>query len=207
MNDDLELAIAATGGRARTHRWTLALVVWALACTIGLGALGAYAASPGEADVVPSRWPIASALCLDRTRATLVAFVHPECACSRASLDELQRVIERARGRVAPIVLVADVGGTDAAGSELAERARRIAPVAIDDGREAALFGARTSGHVVLYGPDGRLRFHGGVTIARGHVGESAATRALATAIDGVVPAPISAEVFGCGLGDEEGTP
>jgi hypothetical protein len=70
------------------------------------------------------------------------------------------------------------------------------------DGAEASLFGAATSGQVLLYDAGGRLRFSGGLTNARGHVGESPAYAQIAALVEGRGAAYATARVFGCALAD-----
>jgi hypothetical protein len=67
-------------------------------------------------------------------------------------------------------------------------------------GLEAALFGATTSGHALLFAPDGRLLFSGGLTSARGHAGPSAGGDALAMILRHQLPAVTETPVFGCPL-------
>jgi hypothetical protein len=72
------------------------------------------------------------------------------------------------------------------------------------DGTEAARFQAHTSGQVVLYDGKGQLRFRGGITQSRGHVGDNAGR----SAIEGIVntgKAEIDhTVVFGCPLFNPE---
>jgi len=69
-----------------------------------------------------------------------------------------------------------------------------------DGGRQAALFGAHTSGETLLYDRDGRLSFHGGITPARGHEGDNVgAERIVARLTGGSSDGPDGA-VFGCAL-------
>ena len=51
------------------------------------------------------------------------------------------------------------------------------------EGVEAHRFGSQTSGQVMLYGADGRLLFSGGITVARGHVGDNAGRNAIVSLI------------------------
>ena len=106
----------------------------------------------------------------------LVMLVHPHCSCSRASVQELAEIVEKAPRDVETTVLVYRPREMPA-GWELtnvydaATRLRR-ARVQLDvDGAEAARFGGFTSGQTFLYDGDGRLRFAGGVTSLRGHAG------------------------------------
>jgi hypothetical protein len=76
------------------------------------------------------------------------------------------------------------------------------------DGREALRFGARTSGHVVLYGVDGSLQFSGGITDGRGHAGDSEGGQTLLAWLRDGVAERRTAPVYGCPLltndGEEE---
>jgi hypothetical protein len=74
-----------------------------------------------------------------------------------------------------------------------------------DGGVEAARFGAHTSGAVLLYDAGGKLAFNGGITLARGHAGDSPGAERIAALVSGGVPALAAAPVFGCAL--EEGAP
>src|SRR5689334_24929893 len=75
--------------------------VWLAAACAGLGLVTAYANRPGPDARAPERWPEGSRLSRDTTRANLVMLVHPGCPCSRASLEELDRLLARSRGLVA----------------------------------------------------------------------------------------------------------
>jgi hypothetical protein len=58
-------------------------------------------------------------------------------------------------------------------------------------GRLAHVFGADTSGHAMLYDPEGRLRFAGGITPARGHRGSNLGRSTIvALAEELAIPAP-----------------
>ena len=75
------------------------------------------------------------------------------------------------------------------------------------DGREAALFGARTSGHVVAFDPAGRRTFAGGLTPARGRRGDGPGRLALLALLSGpsATSRPASdSPVFGCPLVEED---
>jgi hypothetical protein len=74
----------------------------------------------------------------------------------------------------------------------------------VDDpqGAEMARFGARTSGDVALFGPDGTLRFRGGITKARGQEGDNVGRCALRTLCRGAQSPVREAPVFGCPILD-----
>ncbi len=70
-----------------------------------------------------------------------------------------------------------------------------------DDGAlMAAAFGAETSGQVFLYDAQGSLRFSGGITESRGHVGDNAGRAAVEQLLQGKAPVKTRTPVFGCSL-------
>ena len=68
------------------------------------------------------------------------------------------------------------------------------------DGHEAALFGAETSGYVLLYDTQGQLLFSGGITASRGHAGENAGENAIISMLAGKAPGLQRTPVYGCSL-------
>ena len=68
-------------------------------------------------------------------------------------------------------------------------------------GGESRRFGALTSGHVLLYGRDGRLLYNGGVTGGRGHEGANAGL-SLAEKLLRSGGEPASQPIYGCALND-----
>ncbi|HUS67501.1 MAG TPA: hypothetical protein VMZ28_23350 [Kofleriaceae bacterium] len=191
----------------RRQRNLLAAVValWLVVCVGGIGLLLAYKARPGSAGEPPGSWPdAAAALARDPQRPTLVMLIHPRCPCTRASLAELNVVLNRARG-AATAYLLFSVPVEAREGWEAGEswdRAGEIPGVTrvVDrGGRLAAAFGVDVSGHTLLYDRSGRLRFSGGVTGARGHEGDNLGEARLAAALAGDAREETSA-VFGCEL-------
>jgi hypothetical protein len=142
---------------------------------------------------------------LDAARPTLVLFAHPLCPCTAATMAELDRVMARCDGRVAATVLFyadeklaphwehTDLWKHAAAIPGVRAAADRL-------GAAARTFGALTSGTVVLYAPDGRLLFHGGITGARGHEGDNAGAAAVVAAASGGDAPPRTTPVYGCEL-------
>jgi hypothetical protein len=184
------------------------ITFWALAVGAGTCVLWGYENAPGaKSGPAPSVFPAASGVARDATLPTLVMFAHPHCPCTRASLAELSRLMTGARGRVAAHVLFIkpDGAGGEWIESELWAGASAIPGVRVAadaGGREAARFGAATSGLTLLYGADGRLLFSGGVTSARGHEGDNAGRDALAALLAGDQIEGAETQVFGCQLFD-----
>ncbi len=67
-------------------------------------------------------------------------------------------------------------------------------------GEEARRFGMATSGHVLLYDPEGRRIFSGGITPARGHRGDNRGRQAVLDRILGTERGIAESPVFGCAL-------
>jgi hypothetical protein len=68
----------------------------------------------------------------------------------------------------------------------------------------ARRFAAMTSGHALLYGPNGHLLFSGGITFARGHSGDNPGCDAVIALITTGENESRTAAVFGCSLLDDD---
>jgi hypothetical protein len=73
------------------------------------------------------------------------------------------------------------------------------------DGSEARRFGAETSGHTLLFDPNGSLLFSGGITASRGHAGRNAGESAIIAAVNGKRTDRTGTPVFGCSLISQPG--
>ena len=178
-------------------------VVWVLVVLAGLGTIHTYESTPGPAGVRQPLWPQDSRVGRDLGRANLVLLAHPRCPCTRASLDELARIAASSRDTVAIHVLFFRPGGEPGGwgATALRRRAAAIPGVRVvddPDGREAARFGAATSGHVLLYDRAGRLLFAGGITAARGQAGASFGGDTVIALLSGKEVSGTGAPVFGC---------
>lgn len=184
----------------RVRRVVLATtgLVWAAVVCLGLYAMFARATTAGPAAASPARWPAGTQLARG-AGLTIAMFVHPECPCSRASLAELAAI---ALDRTTVVDLV--VAGPDPRGA-IWDAAGRLPGVRriVDDGREAARFGALTSGYTVVYDRDGALRFSGGITGARGHTGDNVGRDAVQRLAAGGASELRSHPVFGCAIGGD----
>lgn len=180
--------------------------VWVVATACGFVALTVYSTTPGASAPVAQRWPAQSRLAEPSdSRATLVLFAHPRCSCTRATLAEFERLLARTIDRVeAHVVFVRPPGAARGwEETDLWRRARRVPGVRVDvddGGAEAERFGARTSGHVLLYDRDGVLRFSGGITASRGHEGQSPGRQAIEATLAGEPGQLTDAPVYGCAL-------
>jgi hypothetical protein len=183
-------------------------VCWMAAAAAGLLWLMGYDNSPGVAAHAPASWPAESVIARDPERRTLVMLAHPRCDCTKASLGELAELMARAQDRPQAFVVFIKprpVGATwnDTA---LARAAREISGVTVlndEEGREAARFGAATSGQILLYEASragGQLLFSGGTTGARGKSGDNAGRASILALLNGTGSVNPTAPVFGCSL-------
>ncbi|HYI09722.1 MAG TPA: RedB protein [Thermoanaerobaculia bacterium] len=186
----------------------LAALIWTGTVAAAYRAVRLFETTPGEAATAPSKWPSKSAIRRADGEWSLVMLVHPRCSCSRASVQELQAVLEKSPRSVRTHVLVyrpSDFAPgweqTDVVDS--AKRLRRANVIIDENGREADLFGGFTSGQTFLYDGGGKLRFAGGITSLRGHAGLNSGRTDL---IDIVNARAESGDhpVFGCAISSRE---
>jgi hypothetical protein len=178
-------------------------LLWLLVIGFGLARLWSYALAPGPGADAPKSWPAATRLEHDASRATLFMFVHPQCACSRASLEELSRLVRSVRDRLAVRVFVYRPAGAEPGWehTDLWAAAAAIPGVVVssdEDAVEASHFGAYVSGQTLLFDARGRLEFSGGLTFARGHSGDNAGLDAVRSLLLTGKAARRNTPVFGC---------
>lgn len=196
----------------RTGRMIAAVAtLWLVMSACGFALLYAYAFTPGPVDaggMSIHEWPESTSIPRAPGRWSLLMFLHPRCSCSRASLSELTRLVTTAGDALdVSVLLMSAEGMNSVADCQFLHTVRQFKSIRIltdPDGREADRFGARTSGYVVLFDPGGHRAFAGGITIARGHAGDSPGRAAILQAIASELPAfPVAVPVFGCRLKSE----
>ena len=199
---------------SRNIAWRVALAClacgWLICAGTGMAVLARYESAPGPGALTEPVWPRDAAILRDDTAPTLLMFVHPHCSCSRASLDQLDRIVASCQQRLTTYVVFCVPAGFDEtwAKSNLWRAANSIphVNVLIDRcGVETKRFGARTSGQVLLYDAGGRLRFAGGITASRGHSGDNLGQQQIISIVLGCDDTANLAEcsAFGCPLLDE----
>lgn len=188
-------------------RWIVTVGCLCCAVLIGAGftALERYENTPGRSEPAPSVRPQLTRLPTEAGKPGLLVFAHPECSCTRATLDELARVLAQSPRPVSVCVLfsVPRHGADDWRRSEMWRQAAAIPGVQVQmdpDGVLARRFGAFTSGQTLLYGTDGRLEFRGGLTASRGHEGDNAGSDAVLALLAGRTVPRAQTPVFGCAL-------
>jgi hypothetical protein len=134
-----------------------------------------------------------------------VMVAHPHCPCTRASIAELAQIMAHApEGVTASVLFVKPSGaGSDWDDTDLRRSAAAIPGVSVttdDNGVEAARFGAKTSGHTLVFDRNSTLVFSGGITGTRGHAGANAGESAVLAALRQQTPMRGRTSVFGCSL-------
>ncbi|MBI3839159.1 MAG: hypothetical protein HY288_14665 [Planctomycetia bacterium] len=175
----------------------------------GFQLLWRYEATPGPVGQMRSQWPTATSIEPHQKLPTLVMFAHPRCPCTRASLAQLATLMAHNQGRVDARVVFFQPEDADEqwSQSDLYYTAQAIPGVSVmldRDNVEARRFAAKTSGYTLLFDRDGRLLFSGGITAARGHIGDNAGSAALSTLLEERAPLVRGTLVFGCPLSASE---
>jgi hypothetical protein len=187
---------------------TPSLVIWIGTVAIGMVGLVQYqmtSGAPGRE--APHSWPAGVGdIARKPGRLTLVMTLHPQCPCSTASLHELSQLMTRAGEKTDAHILFVKPEGAPAnwCDGNLWKQAKDIpgANVSIDDdAKDASIFGATTSGQVIVYDASGTIRFSGGITDGRGHEGDNAGLSAILGLILNGKTAVSTTPVYGCSLG------
>ncbi|MFL5814783.1 MAG: RedB protein [Bdellovibrionia bacterium] len=183
------------------------ILVWFAAIAGGLKILSDYTNAAGAVGQTLPSWPSQSSLTLAQdSKPTLILFLHPKCPCSEASAGELDSLMSKIEGKAHVYALFVQPQGWDESEIKnglLWKHASAIPGVmtALDpEGKEAKLFGALTSGHMVGFDKQGRLAFSGGITIARGHMGDNPGLQAVAQFVNSGSAPLTRTRVFGCSL-------
>ncbi len=185
-------------------RWIIGVTtaLWVAAVLIGFGVLVDSASVAGPRDDAARSWPPSSSLA-HRGNWEILVFVHPHCACTVATLRQLERAQPLFQLGNHMRTLVSVPTGADANFSQgpVTRHAHTMheTEVIVDiDANEARTFGAQTSGHVYVYDPNGQIRFCGGITASRGHEGDSDGLTAVIDLLQGNEAQTSETEVFGC---------
>jgi hypothetical protein len=181
------------------------LVIWGLVVGCGILLLEGYAARPGDTGSPPIGWPADSPIPRDADGSTLLIFLHSQCPCSRASVEELGYILSRCGRRVSSHALLLSPTHVPGGWSRSAIEQDLTALPDVHTwpdraGAEARRFRVETSGHVVLYDAKGRLTYSGGITAARGHGGDNDGRAEVIDRILGKAGNQPGSPIFGCPL-------
>ncbi len=180
-------------------------LLWLLSAAAGFGVLAKYQSTEGPVGKTPQGWPKGAQVVLDQRQDTLIMFAHPQCPCTRASIEELNRLMAKSHGQLVAQVYFFrphDFQG-DWVKTDLWRSAAAIPGVSVHediDGAQARLFGAETSGNVLLYDTRAQLLFNGGITGSRGHAGDNTGEDTILSLVSGEVVSLKQTPVYGCSL-------
>jgi hypothetical protein len=180
-------------------------VLWLAAIATGAVVLSKYQNSDGEIGSVPQHWPSSAPVSRSPGKDTLLLFAHPKCPCTRATVEELNRLLARCSR---PVTTHAFFFKPADCAEEWSQTSLRLSAAAIPgvvvhddlDGEISSQFGAKTSGSVLLYDSNGRLLFKGGITASRGHAGDNAGSDAIVSLLERKQTELSQTRVYGCAL-------
>ncbi|HEY9683527.1 MAG TPA: hypothetical protein V6C89_19905 [Drouetiella sp.] len=184
-----------------------ALMGWLGLLAIGTTISATYENEPGDRGFPPSQVLPTAAEMPQNSKGgyQLIMFVHPKCPCTRASMSELRKLMQNNPDLKATIYFYRP--SNEEAGwekSDIWKTAESIknATLRVDiDGKKASAYRIVTSGEILLYDANQHLVFSGGITGARGHVGDNISEDMLEDALMSLSKpdqAPRIAPVFGC---------
>jgi hypothetical protein len=158
-------------------RWAVTILVgavWVGALFAAHRALLGYDYQAGADAKAPVTWPRDTKLQRTGSLPTIVVFAHPQCPCTRATIEELAVVMAKVHGKATATVVFVRPDEFPAGWekTDLWKSAARIPGVDVitDAGAvEAGRFDAQASGQTMFYDTQGVLKFSGGITEFRGH--------------------------------------
>jgi hypothetical protein len=194
---------SATGNVSRSLS-ILVIGIWFVLVVTGFAFLAVYSNTDGAADAPPQDVDFA-ALSLPTVSGKyhLVMAVHPKCPCTRASINELNRIAAKCGDDLTYSFLIyrPEYETVDWAQSGTVVAVGKM-PGAIlvpdPSGKIAARLGMKTSGSTVLFDPSGASVFYGGITAARNHEGDNLGSDAVVSFVRNGSADRNHAPVFGC---------
>lgn len=194
------------------NRWLFKLIatIWVGGIVAGGFAMFRHEFTAGETEPAPQELPKEFSKLGPKTDAelTLIMAVHPDCPCTSASIEQLDRFLTSHPEKTQAVAFFwTDPQNPDpidlssnAYWSRLSKmKAARIYPD--PGGQNAAKLGALVSGAVAAYDANGKLRFQGGLTATRGHAGPSPSIDVLTCIAEGrEICGSNQSPNFGCSL-------
>jgi hypothetical protein len=185
-------------------RYLLVATGWVGLLAAGFGGLLKYESVPGARS---TNTPVENAEFADGKSFALVMALHPHCPCSKASVGELTKIYSHANNRIKITVLAfkpKDEPDSWIKSSTVSSLAKMNPRIVVDaDGAAAKRLGLGTSGEVLLYSPNGKLLFSGGITSARAHAGDNLGEDTILELVQEGHSHVNSTEVFGCPITEQ----
>ncbi len=182
------------------------IVVWSIAIICGMSSIIGYSNTPGEESFPPNVLLKEAPVSFNDNHYQLLMFIHPKCPCTRSSIRELTRFITSCPENIT-ITFFCFVPSDKSdknknwLNTDIVKSAQAIPhSIVISDvnGKWAKSFDAKTSGHVLLYHPDGNLLFSGGITAGRGHEGDNPGRTFITHAVKNKGSKSSQCLVYGC---------
>lgn len=180
--------------------YIIVALLWVAVVGMGMTQLHGYMNTPGQADAAPTSLSVGDGFERLPGQPHMLVFIHRQCPCSKATLQQLIDQGEKSLPMTVVWIGDADDAGRNAKALQALADRLKAQTLSDTDGRLAERFGARTSGHVVVYDADGALAYTGGLTPGRGMVGPSGGVLALVDIAGGQAPDHAALPVFGCPL-------
>lgn len=186
----------------------VALTLWAVLVGSGIAVIASYDNAPGNHSnqTAPTIWPDTMSIPRSSTHPTLVMAIHPQCPCSRASLNELNGILAHINDRPLTLYLLffqPDNFPVSWQQTDLWHMAQSLPHTNIindTNGQLATALGLTTSGETALYLPTGELAFHGGITPSRGHEGDNIGRSSLIALLRQQKANHSTSFTFGCNI-------
>jgi hypothetical protein len=177
-------------------------ILWLFLCVFGLSKLAVYEHTPGLAKEGPTAWPeVGLAKGADYT---LVLSIHPQCPCTRATLQELALAMTHCPKMHAYLLFIKPDGVKESwVKSDLWTTASHFprCTLIVDEGAKlSSAFHAHISGQSYLYDPRGQLIYSGGITGSRGHAGDNNGLDSIISLANKETTTASNNPVFGCPL-------
>lgn len=182
-----------------------AYTIWVALISIGHLVLFEYEMTASPLADTKRIFPMKSKIRIAHGRQNIIVFLHPCCPCSDATVEEFRQLMREGEKDSVGTVVFYMPPKEEGEWSlrpiiTSVKRIRNVSVVYDTDGSQAALFGATTSGHVLVYDGRGLLQFSGGITGSRGHAGENHNFDVAKNSILAKNPKFATAPVFGCSL-------
>lgn len=187
----------------------IALVtIWAIFIGIGFVSMADYSSRPGSPANITVEFPENLPSNEKNNLPKIFVFFHPKCPCSSATISELEHLIADTQNlAVTTVFFYKPVNESDEwVKTNLWETAKQIPTVEIEimNEDEMSKFGVITSGQTIVYDSQDNLIFSGGITVGRGHEGESLGRKSIENYLKTGEIETDKTAVFGCILTSPE---
>jgi hypothetical protein len=212
-------------GIGLSHKWSecmpasrkfVAFISWLAACVLGSYIAMRYDFQPGALGKSQTQCADGSDLHPCMGQITVLAFLHPRCVCTAATVKQLIGAIhQQPQARLIAVLFVppephdAEVWKDADYERYLRAHVPGVRIVFDPGGKEAERFGAITSGTLLVYDRQGQEIFRGGITGRRGGEEDNPGLRQFIQALteDQRNGTPSRTSVFGCSLKAPPGCP